>query len=131
MGNPYRGTSLAGSLAIIGSIFGAGCGTNYEMTYSGASAWLSNIPYWARDEVPYWTTSFTDKCWRYDYCYLATDLMLSDPDDGITEKAKCQLSGGINHIHKTGECHLSNVKDMSQVNDSFRNNEVVVNARRY
>jgi pimeloyl-ACP methyl ester carboxylesterase len=130
VGTPYQGTALAGSVALIGSIFGAGCGTNYEMTYSGARAWLSNIPDWARKEVHYWTTSFTDKWWRYDYCHIATDLLLSDPDDGCTEKSKGQLPGGINHGHKTGECHTSDMRDMSQVNDSGRNSEMVVNARR-
>ena len=59
VGTPYQGTALAGNLAAIGSVFGAGCGTNNDLTYSGAAAWLANIPTWARGKVYYHTTSFT------------------------------------------------------------------------
>ncbi len=121
VGTPYQGTSLAGNLALLGQIFGVGCGTNYDLTYSGAAAWLSGIPNWARDDVYYATTSFTDKWWRYDYCNFASDLVLSDPDDGTTEKAKGQLSGGNNMGHKTGWCHTSGMRDPAQTQDSSRN----------
>ncbi|MEP6901442.1 MAG: hypothetical protein ABJA66_06805, partial [Actinomycetota bacterium] len=64
VGTPYQGTALAGNLAILGQIFGAGCGSNNDMTYSGAAAWLANIPSWARAKVYFHTTSFTDVWWR-------------------------------------------------------------------
>ncbi|MCB1034776.1 MAG: conditioned medium factor, partial [Acidobacteria bacterium] len=130
VGTPYQGTSLAGNLAILGQIFGAGCGTNYDLTYDGASAWLSNIPTWARNQVWYHTTSFTDRWWAYDYCNLATDLFLSDPEDGVVEKSKGQLSSGHNLGHKTGWCHTDGMRDPSQVRDSSRNSNMNANAAR-
>lgn len=86
VGTPYRGTALAGNLAVLGQIFGVGCGTNWDLTYDGAGLWLSGIPSWARSRVYYSTTAFKDVWWRYDYCHLVTDLLLRDPDDGTTEQ---------------------------------------------
>lgn len=130
VGTPYQGTSLAGNLAVLGQVFGAGCGTNSNLTYSGASSWLSGIPSWARAKVNYYTTSFTDRAWLYDYCHLATDLLLSDPDDGTTERARGQLSSGVNRGHKTGWCHTGGMRDPAQTTDSSRNSEMNSNAAR-
>lgn len=121
VGTPYRGTSLAGNLALLGEIFGVGCGSNWDLTYDGASLWLSGIPSWARNRVYYATTSFEDKWWRYDYCNMASDLVLDDPDDGTTEKWAGQLSGGHNMGHKEGWCHTSNMRDPAQTTDYSRN----------
>lgn len=121
VGTPYQGTALAGNLAAIGSIFGAGCGSNANLTYSGASSWLATIPSWARAKVNYYTTSFNDRWWAYDYCHLASDLVLSDPDDGTTERAYGQLSGAVNQGHKTGWCHTSGMRDPAQTTDASRN----------
>ena len=90
------------NVAVLGSVFGIGCGTNTNLTYSGASSWLAGIPTTRRAKVNYYTTSFTDRSWVYDYCNMATDVLLSDPEDGTTEKAKGQLSGAINQGHKSG-----------------------------
>jgi hypothetical protein len=130
VGTPYQGTALAGSLAAIGDVFGAGCGTNWDLTYDGAALWLSGIPSWARSRVYYHTTSFTDKWWRYDYCNFATDLFLSDPDDGVIEKWAGQLSGANNMGHKTGWCHTTNMRDPGQVTDYSRNVNMNANANR-
>ena len=130
VGTPYQGTALAGNLAAIGSIFGAGCGTNNDLTYSGSAAWLANIPSWARAKVSYHTTSFTDVWYRYDYCSLATDLFLGDPEDGVTEQAYGQLPGAINLGHKTGWCHTSGMRDPAQTTDSSRNANMNANAAR-
>lgn len=124
VGTPYQGSALAGNLAAIGEVFGAGCGTNNDLTYSGAGAWLAGVPSWARAAVNYYTTSFETKWWRYDYCHLATDLFLSDPEDGATEKAYGQLSGGNNRGHKTGWCHTSSMRDPGQVTDGSRNSQM-------
>lgn len=121
VGTPYQGTALAGNLAALGAIFGAGCGTNTDLTYSGASNWLATIPSWARSEVDYYTTSFNTKWWRYDYCHLATDLFLNDPEDGTTEKWSGQLSGAANKGHKKGWCHTGGMRDPAQTTDSSRN----------
>ncbi len=130
VGTPYQGTPLAGNLALIGDIFGIGCGYNGNLTTSGASAWLSGIPTWARSKVNYYTTSFTDKWWRWDYCNIASDLVLSDPEDGTTERSRGQLSGANNRGHKTGQCHTEGMRDMAQTRDSGRNGSMSSNAAR-
>jgi hypothetical protein len=130
VGTPYQGTALAGNLALLGQIFGAGCGSNNDMTYSGAAAWLAGIPSWARAKVYYHTTSFEDVWYRYDYCQLATDPFLSDPDDGVVERAYAQLTGANNLGHKTGWCHTSGMRDPSQTTDSARNTNMNANAAR-
>ena len=130
VGTPYQGTALAGNLALIGDVFGAGCGTNWNLTYDGAAVWLSGIPSWARSRVYYSTTSFATAWWRYDYCHLATDMFLSDPEDGTTERAYGQLSGANNMGHKTGWCHTNGMRDPAQYNDSSRNSNMNSNANR-
>lgn len=130
VGTPYQGTALAGNLALLGQIFGAGCGSNTNLTYSGAASWLAGIPTWARQKVSYHTTSFTDVWYRYDYCNIATDPFLSDPDDGVVERAYAQLPGAINLGHKTGWCHTGGMRDPSQTTDSSRNSNMNANAAR-
>jgi hypothetical protein len=130
VGTPYQGTALAGNLAVLGEVFGAGCGGNSDLTYSGAASWLAGIPSWARAQVHYSTTSFTDVWYRYDYCSLATDLFLGDPEDGVTERAYGQLPGGNNRGHKTGWCHTSGMRDPAQTSDSSRNADMNANAAR-
>ncbi|MCB1595840.1 MAG: conditioned medium factor, partial [Xanthomonadales bacterium] len=130
VGTPYQGTPLAGNLAAIGDVFGVGCGTNSNLTTSGASSWLSGIPTWARNEIHYYTTSFETKWWRYDYCSMGTDVFLSDPEDGVIEKSRGQLSGGNNKGHKTGWCHSSDMRDPAQTADSSRNSTMSYYAKR-
>lgn len=130
VGTPYQGTALAGNLAVLGQVFGAGCGSNSDLTYSGAASWLAGIPSWARAKVHYSTTSFTDVWYRYDYCSLATDLFLGDPEDGVTERAYGQLPGANNRGHKTGWCHTSGMRDPAQTSDSSRNADMNANAAR-
>jgi len=130
VGSPYQGTNLAGVLASIGSWFGVGCGSNNDLTYSGASSWLAGIPTANRAKVNYYTTSFTDHAWQWDYCNAGTDLVLSDPDDGVTEKANDQLPGGVNRGHVTGECHTTNMRDPAQYLDASRNKTMNANAAR-
>lgn len=129
VGTPYQGTPLAGNLAVLGEIFGAGCGENTDMTTSGADTWLSGIPTWARQQVNYYTTSFKDNWWSVDYCHLATDLFLSDPDDGTVEKHRGQLAWGVNRGHKEGWCHTTGMSDPSHTQDSSRNSEMNTNSK--
>lgn len=130
VGTPYQGTALAGNLALLGQIFGAGCGTNSNLTYSGAASWLAGIPSWARAKVNYYTTSFTDVWYRYDYCNFATDPFLGDPDDGVVERAYAQLPFAVNRGHKTGWCHTGGMRDPAQTSDSSRNADMNANAAR-
>ncbi|MCX7553521.1 hypothetical protein OS175_06490 [Marinicella sp. S1101] len=130
VGTPYQGTPLAGNLAAIGDIFGVGCGYNSNLTVSGGGAWLSGIPTWARSKVNYYTTSFTKKWWRPDWCNFASDIILSDPEDGTTEKARGQVSGAVNRGHVTGQCHTEGMRDMAQTRDGGRNSTMSANAAR-
>lgn len=131
VGTPYQGTNLAGILATLGSWFGVGCSTNNNLTYSGASSWLAGIPTSARAKVNYYTTSFKLTNWyTNDYCQFATDLVLSDPEDGTTEQAYGQLPGAVNRGHVTGQCHTSGMRDPAQTQNSSRNATMNTNAAR-
>lgn len=130
VGTPYQGTALAGNLAAIGSIFGAGCGKNTDLTYSGASNWLATIPNWAKADVNYYTTSFDTAWWSYDYCHIATDAFLDDPEDGTTEKWSGQLAGAVDRGHTLGQCHTGGMRDPSQTKDTSRNAVMSSNAAR-
>ncbi|KAL7560358.1 hypothetical protein ACA910_002770 [Epithemia clementina (nom. ined.)] len=123
VGSPYQGTALS-SAADLGDIFGFGCGKNDDLTESGATSWLANIPTWARNKVYYWTTSFKDNWLSYDYCHLGTDLLLNDPDDGVVEQSRGQLSSGINRGHKVDWCHSSGMVKSPHYLDSSRNSEM-------
>jgi len=131
VGTPYQGTNLSGIIATVGSWFGVACGSNYDMTYDGASAWLAGIPSWARAKVNYYTTSFkSTNWWTNDYCNFASDLVLSDPEDGTTEKAYGQLPGAVNQGHVTGQCHTAGMRDPAQYLDAGRNGAMNSNAAR-
>lgn len=131
VGSPYRGTNLAGILATLGNWFGVGCGSNPDLTYSGAQAWLAGISSAARAKVNYYTTSFrTTNWWTNDYCQIATDLVLSDPEDGTVEQVNGQLAGAINRGHTTGQCHTDNMRDPAQYRDANRNAVMNANAAR-
>jgi hypothetical protein len=130
VGTPYQGTALAGNLALLGQIFGVGCGTNWDLTYDGAALWLAGIPAWARSRLYYWTTSFTDVWWRYDYCHIGSDLLLSDPDDGAVERWSGQVPGAHNMGHKTGWCHTVGMRDPAQYMDHTRNAEMNASGNR-
>ncbi len=131
VGTPYQGTNLSGILAAMGNWFGVGCGTNNNMTYSGASSWLAGVPASSRAKVNYHTTSFRLTNWyTNDYCQFATDLVLSDPEDGTTEQAYGQLPSGVNRGHVTGQCHTAGMRDLQQTLDTGRNSTMSTNAAR-
>lgn len=122
---------LSGILAILGSWFGIACGYNSSLTCSGASCWLAGLPNRARVQVNNYATSFRfTNWWTNDYCQFAADLALTDPDDGTTEQANAQLSGGINRGHVTGQCHTSGMRDRAPYLDAGRNATMNSNAAR-
>lgn len=131
VGTPYQGTNLSGILATVGNWFGLACGSNANMTYSGASAWLAGIPTASRAKVNYHSTSFRSTNWyTNDYCNIASDLVLGDPEDGTVEKAYAQLPGAINRGHVTGQCHTAGMRDPAQYRDAGRNATMSANAAR-
>ncbi len=131
VGSPYKGTNLAGILASLGSWFGVGCGTNDNLSYSGSASWLAGIPNSSRAKVNYYTTAFrSTNWWTNDYCNFATDLVLSDPEDGTTEKVNGQLSGAVNRGHVDGQCHTTGMRDPAQYLNASRNATMNTNAAR-
>jgi hypothetical protein len=130
VGSPYQGTNIAGILATIGSWFGEGCGSNSDLTYSGAAAWLAGIPTAERAKVNFYTTGYNDSWFSFDYCNLISDLVLDDPNDGVTETAMDQLPGGVSRGHTVGECHTTGMGDPAQYLDSSRNAIMNSNAAR-
>lgn len=131
VGTPYQGTNLAGIIATVGNWFGVACGSNSNMTYSGASAWLAGIPTWARAKVNYYTTGFrSTNWWTNDYCHVASDLVLGDPEDGTVERDYAQLPGATNRGHVSGQCHTAGMRDPAQYQDAARNASMSANAAR-
>ena len=130
LATPFQGTPLAGNIAALGEIFGIQCGANYDMTYDGAAYWLSFVPGWSRAATWSWTTSFADDSWWWDYCHIAADLILSDPEDGTVESFAGQLDGSNYMGLKEGWCHISNMSDPPQVLDTVRNAEIDLEAAR-
>ncbi len=130
VGAPYQGTALAGNAAVLGDLFGSGCGENTDMTYTGSANWLSLIPTSSRQQVWYYTTSFEDRPFAFDYCNIITDLLLSDPDDGVIERSRGQLPGATNMGHVEGWCHTTGMRDPAQCTDASRNATINARARR-
>ncbi|MFK7884414.1 MAG: hypothetical protein AB8F26_09575 [Phycisphaerales bacterium] len=130
VGAPYQGTPLAGNAAVLGDLFGTGCGSNNDLSPSGAAQWLSTIPTSSRSNVWYWTTSFEDRAFVFDFCNIVSDLLLSDPDDGVIERSRGQLPGGNNRGHREGWCHTTGMRDPAQCTDASRNSEINERARR-
>lgn len=125
VGSPYRGTNLAGSLAAIGDVFGAGCGSQNDLTESGADSWLSRIPSSRRSAVWYHRTAdATGSTNPFSWCELATDPILGDPEDGVVEVSRGELSGGNSRGVKYGWCHSSGMSRTAQYLDSSRNSEL-------
>ncbi|MDG1898514.1 MAG: hypothetical protein P8I74_01475 [Phycisphaerales bacterium] len=123
LGTPLQGTPLAGSIADLGAIFGIQCGSNYDMTYDGAAQWASFIPSWARASTWVWSTTFEDG-WFYDYCNIGSDLLLSDPEDGVVEVSGAHLNGTNDMGTKEGWCHIQGMADPAQTLDTNRNDEM-------
>lgn len=130
VGAPYQGTALAGNAAVLGDIFGFGCGENADMTYAGSANWLSLIPTSSRQQVWYYTTAFEDRPFLYDYCNIITDLLLDDPDDGVIERSAGQLPGANNMGHVEDWCHTTGMRDPAQCTDASRNATINARARR-
>ena len=124
LGTPWLGTSLASNIAVLGQIFGVGCGPNFDMTYDGSELWISWIPTWVREETWYWTTSFEEFPNWYDYCQIISDVLLLDPDDGVVEQWAGQLEGANNGGHKEAWCHYFYMRDPPHFTDAVRNAEL-------
>ena len=125
VGTPYQGTPLAGNLALLGDLFGSGCGENTDLSVAGAAAWLSGIPSDARSRVHYWTTSSSGP-----WCNFFSGLILSNPEDGVIEVSRGQLPGATNMGNTVGQCHTTGMSNPPQYQDAVRNSEMNANAAR-
>ena len=91
------------------------------MTYDGSAAWLSTIPTAARARVYTHTTTFTNYPFFYDYCSIATDFFLTDPEDGVTEHFSGHIAGANDMGLVAGWCHVGGMRDPDQTLDGSRN----------
>ncbi len=121
VGTPFQGTALAGNLAALAEVFDGQCGSNYDLTYDGAAAWLSTVPLAARARVYTATTTFTDHWWSYDACSGVTDLFLTDPEDGVTESFSGHIIGATSMGLTEGWCHTTGMNEPEQCSDGARN----------
>ena len=118
LATPYQGTPLA-SLGFFT------CGTNSNLTPSGAATWLAGIPTWARAEVSYWTTSNSGSA-----CNVLASLLLADPEDGTVERSRGQLPGANSMGHVTGWCHTTGMSQPAGYLDATRNAQMNAEAAR-
>ena len=63
-------------------------------------------------------------------CDTVTQMLLDDPNDGIAEKKRSQLPGGIAVNHTVGECHLSGMTYPNQCYNNERNSDMNKHAAR-
>ena len=118
LATPYQGTPLA-SLGFFS------CGTNSNLTPSGASTWLAGIPTWARAEVSYWTTANSGAA-----CNALAAILLADPEDGTVERTRGQLPGANSMGHVAGWCHTTGMSQPAAYLDGARNAQMNAAAAR-
>jgi len=130
IGTPYQGCSAAGCIANLGSVFGVGCGDNFDLSLDGASLWLSGISTSAQNEVYYYTTTYKQGNFFGDYCSLPMNLILEWPNDGTCELDYSTLDGGNSMGNTQEECHITDLAYPAQYHDSARNQVMNANAAR-
>jgi hypothetical protein len=57
----------------------------------------------------------------YDYCSIASDAFLTDPEDGVVEHSSGHIVGANDMGMRSGWCHVSGMRDPAQTGDSSRN----------
>jgi len=124
VGTPYQGSSGAGTAADLAKLFGVLCGANTDLTRDGSALWLRGIAPQTAAAVYYYTTTYVQGKFFGDYCNLATNLVLSWPNDGVTEYEYGQLPGGQNQGNTEGWCHSVDMKYTSQCQDRNRNQQM-------
>lgn len=131
VGSPYKGCSLAGSLASIGAIFGVGCSANTDLATNGAQLWLSKVPKEPQQEVYYYTTTYDDSWFLAPACVTASGMVLYSPNDGTCEiKFSQPDKAGNNMGTKTKFCHTDGMNYPAQCKDATRNSEMNSKAAR-
>jgi len=126
VGTPFNGNSVAGTAADLGKIFGVSCGANFDLSKDGAVLWLSSISSATKKKAYYYTTTVP----AFPYCSLATALLLINPNDGVCELEKAQLTGANSMGNTQGWCHTESMSKPSQCQDHTRNKDMSTNAAR-
>jgi len=123
VGTPYQGSTLAGSAAGLGQIFGIGCGSNTDLSTAGAKIWLTDISVASRQQVNFYFTQYQTGG-IINSCSTAANLILKWPNDGTTETEFAVLVYGNNQAGNPlkGWCHTTNMNHPPQCTDSSRNN---------
>lgn len=126
VGTPYLGSAGAGSSADTIKIFGYGCGASFDLSIDGAALWQTGIQTEARKDVFFYRTQWADKG-LIKYCNLASNAVLSWPNDGMAEVKRGELAGGNDMGIFKGECHTFNMKYEAQYRSVDRN--TILNAK--
>jgi hypothetical protein len=92
MATPYSGVSGTGAALDLGALFGLGCGDNFDLSRDGANLWQAGIQQAAKKDVYYYTTMWKKTFVHPRYCNLATNLVLSWPNDGMAELENSQVN---------------------------------------
>eukprot|EP01097_Dermamoeba_algensis_P003329 TRINITY_DN2343_c0_g1_i2.p1 TRINITY_DN2343_c0_g1~~TRINITY_DN2343_c0_g1_i2.p1 ORF type:complete len:744 (-),score=170.88 TRINITY_DN2343_c0_g1_i2:88-2241(-) len=124
VGSPYKGNTLAGALALIGEVFGIGCGPNVDLSRDGAELWLRGISNQTRKDVHYFTTTYKPGSFFGSYCVLGENYLILVPNDGTAELPLTELEGGNNMGNTPGWCHTEDMTYPAQTNDESRNSNM-------
>jgi len=121
---PFGGTSIAGSSAGLGKVFGVGCGANNDLTHDGANLWSRSVATSTRKEIYSYIVQYGDNGFNTRYCNNVVNMMLNKPNDGTTEVDYAILSG-TNYLGLTvGQCHTKNMKYPPAFEDHNRNRQM-------
>ncbi|KAG2393354.1 hypothetical protein C9374_006885 [Naegleria lovaniensis] len=119
VGSPYGGCSAAGSIANLGKVFGAGCGSNSDLSVDGASKWLKTIPESSQKKIYYYATQNPD---GGKSCQSVMDWVLYKPNDGTVEIRFTTSFAAANNMGITkGWCHTADMAYPAQGTDHDRN----------
>ena len=103
----------------------------HALTIDGATAWLTGISKNAISQLNYYTTQY-DKGGLFGngWCNKVMNLVLSNPNDGVTEISRANLAGAINRGLTIGQCHVDGMNWPASYWDHARNAEMNANAAR-
>jgi len=128
VGTPYKGNSGAGAASNFIKIFRISCGSNLDLTKSVAALWLKDIDLISKQNVYFYRTNYPSGF--FEFCKLATQLVLEKPNDGLAENSLAFLDEGHDMGIKLEWCHSGDMKYPPQCSDPERNKEMNLLAAR-